>query len=36
VRIVTSLEPGTVARFSIVRGDGRRVLAVHLAARAAR
>jgi len=36
VRIVTSLEPGTLARFSIVRGDGRRVVAVRLGARSAR
>jgi 2-alkenal reductase len=36
VRIVTTLEPGTVARFAIVRGAGRRVLAIRLGARAAR
>jgi len=36
VRIVTSLEPGTLARFAIVRGVGRRVVAVRLGARAAR
>jgi len=36
VRIVTSLEPGTVARLAIVRADGRHVLAVRLGARAAR
>jgi S1-C subfamily serine protease len=36
VRIVTRLEPGTAARFSIVRGDRRRVVAVQLGARAAR
>jgi 2-alkenal reductase len=36
VRIVTTLEPGTVARFAVVRGAGRRVLSVRLGARAAR
>jgi S1-C subfamily serine protease len=36
VRIVTRLHPGTVARFSIVRGGSRRVLAVRLGARSAR
>ena len=36
VRIVTSLEPGTTARFAIVRRDGRHVVPVELGARAAR
>ena len=36
VRIVTSLRPGSLARFSIVRRDGRHVLAVRLGARSAR
>ena len=36
VRIVTSLQPGAVARFSIVRGAGRRVVTVRLGARSAR
>jgi S1-C subfamily serine protease len=36
VRIVTSLEPGTTARFAIVRGGGRHVVSVRLGARAAR
>jgi 2-alkenal reductase len=36
VRIVTSLEPGAMARFSIVRGGGRHVLPIRLGARSAR
>ena len=36
VRIVTSLPAGSIARFSIVRGDGRQVIAVRLGARPAR
>jgi S1-C subfamily serine protease len=36
VRIVTSLAPGATARFAIVRGDARRVVAVQLGSRAAR
>jgi 2-alkenal reductase len=36
VRIVTNLEPGQTARFTLVRGSSRRAAAVHLVARAAR
>ena len=36
VRIVTSLEPGAVARFAIVRGNARRAVAVRLGSRTAR
>jgi S1-C subfamily serine protease len=36
VRVVTSLEPGALARITLLRGDSRRVVAVRLGSRAAR